>query len=249
MTNRFFRLSAIFVLTLAALLIISAPVAQASALFGYDQTLGGNPNNPNGTGWVNGTGPVDGAFSTITSIYNVDPSESYFGFVRFSINTVGPITPSVENQYNQPPGAVINVDYGVLLTGLTLTNFNITLTIDDTTTGKSLSYNPVGGDDTYINADGSKTVGPVANPGAESGFEQSERLTFAFIQSVLGYSIGDGILLTETGIPVNLNMADPTTNANLNAAVSTPEPATYAFIGFGLVGLGLLHRRKRFAKK
>ena len=116
----------------------------------------------------------------------------------------------------------------------TISDFTYLLTITDTTSGLSTSFNPVNP------ALGDNTMG---NWGAQN----SESPSFGFISGPLNFNanMGDNYLITllelEPGGPYGNVVVN---SAEINVDVVTPEPATISLAGLALCGLWFMRRRQ-----
>lgn len=211
----------------------------ASVITQYDTNL------PGGTGFYNGTGNADGNFTNTVADYS--GGGTITGSLRLTQRTVGAISPSVDDNYNCALSEQCNIDYSVYTDGgLHLNDFTYQLIITDITQGTSLSFDPLNTipDDSYwtANSGGSKTS--VKNTATEVGFQNSEYLGFSFIQTPLHWTSTDQLLVTLSFNPVSGSNPDPQVNMTVNASSAVPEPATFGLMGFALVGIGLLRKRK-----
>jgi PEP-CTERM motif len=212
-------------------------VAMASAVTTYD-------TNAPFPGWVNGTGGVNGDFTDLVADYGDGVTATLFGRAEWRYNA--PIQPAIDNVYNSPaPGAQIDADLGLIVTGSFLDQYNTTWTFDDTTTGESITYNPLTAlpDNTYINADGTTSTTLTATT---VGFENAEYL--GFYSSLIGYQAGHQVLVTENVYPLSDQSADPSNPIIINTAAAlapTPEPSSIAVIGLGGLAIAFTARRRR----
>lgn len=225
--------SAIILMALTLVFALTMPVS-AAVFTQFDSTAAG------GHGWYNGTGGVDGAFTTLVADYG--PS---FGTLSLSLRLaqryVGPISPTAENYYLCGPAMACNVEWSVGTTGtFHLSDFNFSATINDTTTGKSVTFDPSMFDNSFWGPSGKTMVSDLSH---QTGFQNSEYLGFGFIKNPLGYVAGDTLLMSLSAVPKNTAHPDPTVSMFVNTS-AVPEPATYAMMGLGLAGLGLVRRRR-----
>ena len=229
--------SSVSILMLVFALVLTSLSMEASVITSFDQNL------PGSTGFYNGTGNVDGDFVNMLADYG--SGNTITASLRLAQRTVGPIAPSIDNNYNCQAAEQCNVEYSVYTTGFHLADFTYALTIDDVTTGHSLSFDPLNTipDDSYWTADsgGSKTL--VKNTATEVGFQNSEYLGFSFISMPLGgWTPTDQLIVTLAVTPVSGVSLDPQVQMTVNQS-AVPEPASVGLIGFGLMSLGLMRRR------
>ena len=145
----------------------------------------------------------------------------------------------VGQQPGHPGDALWNFSWSIN-TGLNgnptpLSQFTYLLTITDTTSGLSFSYNPF------------NTAPPLPHDNATSPSEpgqtaeNSENLNFGFLSGPLNfnYNAPDDytISLSET-TPYGVSITD-----SINVDVVTPEPSTISLAGLALVGLWFVRRR------
>jgi hypothetical protein len=234
------------ILMLVFALVLVSPSMEASVITTFDQNVAG------GTGFYNGTGGVDGGFTNTTATF---AGGSMTASLRLGQRFVGPITPSVENNYTCQAAEACNVEFSVWTDGgLNLSNFTYSLTIDDITNTKSLTFDPLSiQDNSYWTANSGGVefddTDPVNNPNPANyvGFENSEYLGFSFISAQLGgWNSTDNLLITLSVTPVGLG-SDPPVAINVNAS-GVPEPASAGLIGLGLIGLGLMRRKFKTSK-
>lgn len=211
--------------------------AAAATLTTYNAPLGG-------PGYYNGTGTVDGNFTIATTDYA--PGQTAQAGLRFAERFVGPLTPSPTNFYFTPsPSAQINLEYSLFMTGFTISDFTYSLTINNLSTGLSMTLDPsnVLLGNTYWDGVG-ETMVP---SGTRVGFQNSEYLGFSFIASQIGYVAGNSVyaslqyqnLNEKTGHQVGVYLnTDPG---------SVPEPSTYGMMvsGVGILAYGIRRRRNR----
>jgi hypothetical protein len=161
---------------------------------------------------------------------------------------VGAIAPNGNSAiYNAPVGgtttALWNYEFSINLSGANQTGSDVTsslITITDTTTNKTISYNPLSLTDNagfgVVNTNG-KTVGA---PLTDSGFQNSENLAFnldpadnaafAFNPDALDSYV---ITLTVDGSSVSETID------------AVPEASTWAMMILGFCGLGFFAYRRR----
>jgi hypothetical protein len=228
-------------LSAVALLLASAPQL---ALADINTTF--NTPAAGGHGFYNGSGNIDGDFTTVTADYGVN---SISISLRGAQRNAGPIVPTGPagnvTDYACSSGESCNFEWSVSTTGsLTIGSFIYNLIVYDLTKGTSLSFDPsglTGLDDSYWT--GSKTSLYDANA---TGFQNSEFFGFNFITSPLNYSQTDQVLVTLSAQPKNSALADPSATIGFNTTAPVPEPS--AIILFGTLALGLfLYGRRRLA--
>lgn len=218
-------------------LVLLSPSMDASVITSFNQNL------PGGTGFYNGTGNVDGNFTNMLADYG--GGNSVTASLRLAQRHVGPITPTIDNDYACQVAEQCNVEYSVYTTGFHLSDFTYLLTIDDLTTGHSLSFDPLNDipDDSYWTANVGGVKSTTKDPTHEVGFQNSEYLGFSFISTPLGtWSPTDKLLVTLALNPVGGAGLDPQVQMTVNNT-AVPEPRTVALIGLGLMGFAFMKRR------
>ncbi len=196
-------------------------------------------NAPGGHGFYNGTGGVDGHFTTSTTDYGSGKtiSLSLRGATRF----VGPIAPINSNDYLCAEGQACNFDFSVSTTGWSIKNFDYNLIIDDLTTGLNMHFDPrLIWDNSYWTTHKTWPYNSAA-----TGFQNSEFFGSGIIQSHLSYSAGDQMLVTLSASPKDATLTDPWVSIGFNTTSPVPEPSaivlTFTVVGF----LGFKHLRRR----
>jgi PEP-CTERM motif len=227
-------------LSLAALALSTALIASAGTVF--DTSLASPNGNPATPGCYTGTGCVNSGFTVSTGANGTELGLS--AILRF----VGPVTPT-GNVYDVPTGTAggsalwdytFSIDTQPNGVGTdTLSNFTYSITLTDLNTLATLTGNPLAIPDDAGFGAGGKTNGLVAG---EWGAQNSENFSFAglgtpgFNPNAIGsYTIeldefnSDHHIVNSVEIQVN---------------AGTPEPASLFLMGGGLLGLGLIARKK-----
>ena len=192
------------------------------------------PLAPPGIYFGTGNAGTNGAFATTTADYGFGNSITVALRGAIAQGTPEAITPTNGNDYAclDSQALVCSVQWSVATTGaLDVSNFSYFLSIQDLTTGKSVSADP------SLSLFGNALDGTV-------GFQNSERLTFSFLQVPLQWQQSDQVAFYLSATPTSFSGAAPTVDMGFNTAV--PEPSQLllmsCFAGiFGFAGL-LRHR-------
>lgn len=227
------------VLSLALLALVVAP-RSASADEIFNTALAA-------PGVYFGSGNVNSGF-TVLDTTNTDGSTLELALEAVT-RFVGPITPTT-NDYtaaaSSGPRASWDFVFSVNTGTDPLSAYTYSLVVENDNTHTSYSFNPtLLPDNAQV---GSFACSACAFNSANNGFQNSENLGFSFLAGPLGFSASapDTYTITLSADPVNGINTDPSVSINVNA--ETPEPATWALMGGGLLVLGFAaFRRKRFA--
>ena len=233
-----------------------APHASASAVLTYNTSI---PNPPT---CIVGTGCVNSNFTDL-KVTNSDGS-----FIELDLSAIlaylGPIAP-VTDTYTAPTGlgshdrATWDLEYevytgcsngnGVCTTPGVVSANTYNLTIFDTTTGQSTSFDPSAIPDNNCYTTASAVInGNCSGLSNVNAFGNAESPSFAFLATPLKFNPNatDQYQITLSATPKNGAVADPSVTIFVDAAgnVVAPEPGTFLMIGGGLIGLGLVNRRR-----
>src|ERR1017187_7283928 len=198
-------------------------------------------NAAGGNGFYNGNGNPDGHFATTTLYAGTDTiSLSLRGKYW---NYVGPIIPS-GNDYvclsstPTPAGpGQCNFDFSVATTGaFHIGDFSYLLSVQDLTTSKSITFNPLLLDNSYWNGGKTSTYSAGA-----SGFENSEYLGSGWL-GLGGWQSTDRVVVSLSAVSGGHNAA-----AEIGFNTSVPEPGVVILLLTMLAPLGLLARRKNLS--
>jgi hypothetical protein len=205
-------------------------------------------------GFYNGTGNQNAGFTTLTTD---DGIELGLGVQSRGLGGAFLPTPGTANYFvptggtTTPPRSLWNYDFSVNLgaSGLTLQDIRngTTITVQDTTTGKQISYQPlvILPDNAGFNGTTTTNGATGGAPLTDIGFQNSENLgfnldpadnaAFAFNPFAL-----DSYLIT-------LTVAESTgTTFNLSETVNAvPEPSTWAMMILGFAGVGFMAYRQK----
>jgi opacity protein-like surface antigen len=210
----------------AASLVCLASAAQASEQFNQDLAA---PGVYFGTG--NGTSPQE--FTTNTA----DGVE--LG-LRSKISGIHPQIVPTGDTYFVPLGGAFNFDYSfnpdvggseVSLTGLTAL-----ITVTDLLNGHTATFDPT------IAALGD-TLGDTH--GAPGGYQNSEKISFGFIDPGFNANLNDTFHITYTVSGLADGPLTVTNTVILGSGVAVPEPASWALMMLGFGGIGAAMRRSR----
>ncbi len=216
-------LGALSVAAVAAVALVSASSAQAQVA--YNQNLA-----PPGVYF--GTGNPNGAFA-------VDTVDGIEIGLRSKISGIHPQIVPVANLYVIPIGDFFNFDYSVNPdvggSQVSLASVTALLTVVNLANGHTFSFNP------------SLVPDNATNVGAPGGYQNSEKISFAFLGMGYDPNLNDtfNITLSLTGLPGG-DVASVTNVVQVGSGLAVPEPATWAMliVGFAGVGAGLRRARK-----
>jgi hypothetical protein len=159
-----------------------------------------------------------------------------------NLGTAGPVPTQlvpIGNVYFVPLGDTFNFDYSVdpSVSGsqVSLAGVTASLTITNLLTGANFTFDP---------SSTSPLLGNATSPGAPGGYQNSEKVSFAFLG--LGYNpnLDDtySVDLTLTNVPGVGTISDDI-NVQINAGV--PEPQTWAMMIIGFAGIGFMAYRRK----
>ena len=199
-----------------ALLLVTFPQ------FGLADDTTFDTNAPGGQGFFNGTGNVDGHFT-------VADSGSIAIGLRGADRFVGPITPA-GNDYTCTAADANGCNYEFSVASSSLADFTYLLSIQDLTSGKSVSYDPSGADDSYW--DGAKTA--TKDFSKDTIFQNSEDLGFVFLG--LNWNPADKVIVSLSASTTTPGLSGTTAEIGFNTAVPEPSAAILGIIFLGAVG-------------
>jgi hypothetical protein len=220
-----------------------APVS-ASTL-SYDAPL----SSPGG--FYNGTGGVNAGF-TILDATNSDSSSLELGLSAI-LRHVGPITPT-GNDYTVPLGtsggdALWNFNFSVYTGTDTLSDYTYSLTITDQVTAATYTFDPATllPDNSYWSGGASGSETSPGSLSADDGFQNSENLSFAFLQVPLSFNPNstDPYLITLAATPTDSTSVDAVSIEVNQPASAVPEPGSISIATGGLFLLGIVFIKKR----
>jgi hypothetical protein len=214
------------VVFLALVLVMAPKLVFADVTSAYDVSLAS-------PGVYFGTGNPNGDFATTTADYGSGNTMTVAlrGAIAF-----GPlIIPTAGNDYACSGAQLCSVQWSVATTGgLNVANCNYLLSIQDLTTGKSVSADP------SLSAWGNAKNSSI-------GFQNSEQLGFSFLQLPLDWQQTDSVAFYLSATPTGALGADPTVEMGFNTAVPEPSEVVLMSSFAGVLGFAVLLRR-RFRK-
>jgi hypothetical protein len=196
-------------------------------------------------GFYNGTGGVNAGF-TVLDTTNLELGLS--AIERF----VGPITPS-GNDYTVPLGtsggdAKWDFSFSVYTGTDTLSDYTYSLTVTDQATHATTTFDPTTllPDNSYWSGGATGAETNTENLSADDGFQNSENLSFAFLQVPLGFSptSPDPYLITLAATPDSGPVDSVSIEVNQPAS-AVPEPGSISIVTAGLFLLGIVFIKKQ----
>ena len=208
----------------AAAFLLAAPSAQAGVTFNSDLAA---PGVYFGSG--NGTSPQE---------FTVDTEGGVEIALRAKISGSqdGQIVP-VGNTYFIPLGSTFNFDYSVNPdvggSQVSLANAIASLTITNLANGHFFTFDP-------------SAVGDNAHSAlAPGGYQNSEKISFGFLDPTYNKNLDDTFHLTYTVSGLASGPLTVTNTVVLGAGAAVPEPASWALMILGFGGAGAALRRSR----
>ena len=226
MGNRMIRIATLS--TTAAVLLALTATSSVSAATKDNQNLAA-------PGVYFGTGNSNGAFT-------VNTEDGVEVGLRSKISGIEPQITPTGNTYLIPLGDTFNFDYSVNPnvggSEVSLAGVTALLTVTDVADGKSFSFDP-----------SSAAFGDATNADAPGGYQNSEKISFGFLDPGYNPNLNDTfhIVLTLDNVP-NAGMISVSNNVQVGTG-AVPEPATWAMmlVGFGGLGVAMRSRRKQAA--
>jgi hypothetical protein len=223
------------ILSLAAILTVAAaPAARASDV--YNSSLTQGP----GVYFAHTTNNY--GFDVVTTT-STDSSTLQLG-LEANNRFLGPITPSNNNYlYTPNTGALSNWDFTFSVNSGTdpLSAYSYLITVTDTTTAKSFTFDPTTTLPDNGQSSGSTVVcSGCAFDGSNTGFQNAENLGFSFLQVPLGFSASAA---DDYTVELSAVGAGGSSNVTINV-LPTPEPSSLMLLGTGLVTAIGAARRK-----
>jgi len=221
--------------------IIAGAVGALSLLAGAAQAATVYNADLAGPGFYSGTGIDNGHFAVNT----VDGIELGLRARQGPPNPLQAVAPVAANLYQVVLGENISIDFsfnpGADGTPVSLAGLTSTLTITNLGTGGIASFNPLFLPDNDT------------DPGAPGGFQNSERLSFGFLNGAPAFNVGNinynNLVNSSYRVDFSVSGADFATISNTifvnQGSGAVPEPATWGLMigGFGLAGAMLRRRR------
>jgi hypothetical protein len=212
-------------------------------------------------GFYNGTGNQNVGFTTLTTSGGVElglgvQSRGLGGAFLPTPGTANYFVPTGETFSGSPltPKSLWNFDFSINLGSSALTLASIQngtlITIEDTTTLKSISFNPVNLPDNAGYAPGQTPTngsGPTI-PLSDVGLQNSENLGFN-LDPAHNAAFAFNPLATDSYlITLTVKDGDATIGTLSETVSAVPEPSTWAMMILGFVGVGFMaYRRKEKA--
>ena len=226
-------------LALLALVLVMAP-GVALADVGDVITTVYNTNAAGGNGFYNGTGNVDGSFATTTGDFG--GGNTVVLSLRGANRHTGPITPTNNNDYGcslaspSSPLGECNYEFAVATTGAyDIGAFSYLISVQDLTTSKSFTYDPIfpGNDNSYWKGGKTNVLVPLT-----TGMENSEFLGFSFLG--LNWNPND-----QVAVYMSATSGSHSAAAEIGFNTAVPEPGAITLLVAMLVPLGFLARRRK----
>jgi PEP-CTERM motif len=181
-----------------------------------------------------GTGNPNGAF-TVNTDAGVELG------LRGKISGIFPQITPIGNTYFIPLGDTFNFDYSVNpnfggvggTSNVSLTGVTASMKVTNLGNGQVGTFNPsaVSDNDT--------------NPGAPGGYQNSEKISSAFLNQLYNVNLNDtfDIIMTLTGVPGSDGPISDEIFVQVGSGV--PEPSTWAMMILGFAGVGFMAYRRR----
>jgi hypothetical protein len=184
-----------------------------------------------------GSGNPNGAFTVNTE------SGVELG-LRGKISGIFPQITPTGNTYFIPLGDTFNFDYSVNpnfggvggTSNVSLTGVTASILVTNLGNGRVGTFDP---------SSTSPLLGNATNPGAPGGYQNSEKISFGFLNQLYNPNLNDtfDIVMTLTNVPGSDGPINDEIFVQVGSGV--PEPSTWAMMILGFAGIGFMACRRK----